>query len=152
MLEFTARGRRLRITCSPQWEAPRRGGGTTTRNARVVLQEQAGGRWEGRSTRIDETAHFIRGLLGMDRTQFCQVAMLPQGEFAGFLRAEAKVRADLLEKVPSVRGVTAHHRGVHMLRVLGDECRQPQEHMGTPKRAGQGTTWLDQTQPEEADA
>lgn len=67
-------------------------------------------------------------------------------------RIKALGRADLLEKVPSVRGVTAYHLGVHMLRVLGDECRQPQEHMGTPKRAGQGTTWLDQTQPQEADA
>ncbi len=106
VLEFTARGRRLRITRSPQWEAPKRGGGTTTRNAKVVLQELAGGRWEGRSTRIDETAHFVRGLLGMDRTQFCQVALLPQGEFAGFLRAEAKVRADLLEKLFDTRVFT----------------------------------------------
>lgn len=67
-------------------------------------------------------------------------------------RIKALGRADLLEKVPSARGVTAYHLGVHMLRVLGDECRQPQAHMGTPKPAGQGPTWLDQSQPEEATA
>lgn len=67
-------------------------------------------------------------------------------------RIEALGRADLLAGAAKEGPPTAYHLGVHMLRVLGDECRQPQEHMGTPKRAGQGTTWLDQTQPEETDA
>ena len=67
-------------------------------------------------------------------------------------RIKALGRADLLAGASKEGTPTAYHLGVHMLRVLGDECRQPQEHMGTPKRAGQGTTWLDQTQPEETDA
>lgn len=67
-------------------------------------------------------------------------------------RIEALGRADLLASAAKSEKLTAYHLGAHMLRVLGDECRQPQEHMGTPKRAGQGTTWLDQTQPEETDA
>ncbi|MFY1969588.1 hypothetical protein ACOTHT_30780 [Achromobacter xylosoxidans] len=67
-------------------------------------------------------------------------------------RIEALGRADIIFAATKADKLTAYHLGVHMLRVLGDECRQPQEHMGTPKRAGQGTTWLDQNQPEETDA
>lgn len=67
-------------------------------------------------------------------------------------RIEALGRADLLGGAAMVNKPTSYHLGVHMLRVLGDECRQPQEHMGTPKRAGQGKTWLDQTQPEEIES
>ena len=67
-------------------------------------------------------------------------------------RIEALGRADLLAGAAKAEKPTAYHLGVHMLRVLGDECRQPQAHMGTPKSAGQGPTWLDQNQPEEAEA
>ncbi|WP_445656845.1 hypothetical protein [Achromobacter sp. NCFB-sbj8-Ac1-l] len=67
-------------------------------------------------------------------------------------RIEALGRADILASAAKAERLTAYHLGAHMLRVLGDECRQPQAHMGTPKPAGQGSTWLDHNQPEEADA
>lgn len=67
-------------------------------------------------------------------------------------RIKALGRADIVDAFAKADKQTAYHLGVHMLRVLGDECRQPQAHMGTPKPAGQGTTWLDQNQPEEVDA
>jgi DNA repair protein SbcC/Rad50 len=43
-LEATIRGRLLRITRSPAWERPkRRGTGTTTQQASVIVEERTGG-------------------------------------------------------------------------------------------------------------
>ncbi|CUJ00873.1 hypothetical protein [Achromobacter aegrifaciens] len=66
-------------------------------------------------------------------------------------RIKALGRTDIVDSFAKAEKPTAYHLGVHMLRVLGDECRQPQAHMGTPSK-GQASTWLDQNQPEEADA
>ncbi|XRQ13654.1 AAA family ATPase [Actinomadura welshii] len=100
VLETTIRGRRLRITRSPAWERPKlRGTGTTTEHAKVVLEEFEDGAWAGLTTRLDEAGDLISGLLGMTAVQFCQVVMLPQGEFAGFLRAGADDRRKVLEKL-----------------------------------------------------
>ena len=53
-LEVTLRGRRLRLTRSPQWERPKqRGSGTVTQNAKVLLEELSAGAWTTLSTRLD---------------------------------------------------------------------------------------------------
>ncbi|MFC0040016.1 AAA family ATPase [Actinomadura rayongensis] len=99
-LETTIRGRRLRVTRSPAWERPKlRGTGTTSEKARVLLQEFERGAWTALSTRLDEAGEVVTRLLGMNPAQFCQVALLPQGEFAGFLRAGAEERRKVLEKL-----------------------------------------------------
>ncbi|MGK5552960.1 AAA family ATPase [Actinomadura kijaniata] len=99
VLEATIRGRRFRITRSPAWERPKlRGTGTTTENAKIVLEEHDGD-WTGLTTRIDEASDLVGQLLGMNRDQFCQVAMLPQGAFASFLRADAAERRKVLERL-----------------------------------------------------
>ncbi|MBE1537490.1 AAA family ATPase [Actinomadura algeriensis] len=100
VLETTVRGRRLRLTRSPEWERPKlRGTGTRKEQHKVLLEELVRGAWTGLSNRIDETADLIGDLLGMNAGQFCQVAMLPQGEFAGFLRAKADDRRKVLEQL-----------------------------------------------------
>ncbi|MDL4774678.1 AAA family ATPase [Actinomadura xylanilytica] len=100
VLETTIRGRRLRVSRSPAWDRPKlRGSGVTTEKARVVLEEREPGGWVGLSTRLDEAGDLISRLLGMNPTQFCQVALLPQGEFAGFLRAGADERRKVLERL-----------------------------------------------------
>ncbi|CNF67803.1 chromosome partition ATPase protein [Mycobacterium tuberculosis] len=100
VLETTIRGRRLRITRSPAWERPKlRGTGTTTEHAKVVLEEFEHGAWTGLTTRLDEAGDLVSRLLGMSAVQFCQVALLPQGEFAGFLRAGADERRRVLERL-----------------------------------------------------
>lgn len=100
VLEATVRGRRIRLSRSPVWERPKlRGSGTTTEQARVHLQECQAGDWTTRSTRLDETGLQVRTLLGLDMTQFCQVVLLPQGQFAEFLRADADRRRALLESL-----------------------------------------------------
>ncbi|MFG2089776.1 AAA family ATPase [Spirillospora sp. NPDC048824] len=100
VLETTIRGRRMRITRSPAWERPKlRGSGTTAEHAKVILEEFEHGAWVGLTTRLDEAGDLVPRLLGMNAVQFCQVALLPQGEFAGFLRAGADDRRKVLERL-----------------------------------------------------
>lgn len=95
-LEFTASGRRLRVTRSPEQVRPkRRGTGSVKAVASVVLEEFAHG-WQVRSTRIDEAAEVIADAVGLGLAQFQRIALLPQGEFSAFLRADARDRHRLL--------------------------------------------------------
>ncbi|MET8383623.1 AAA family ATPase [Streptosporangium canum] len=104
-LEVTIRGRRLKITRSPAWQRPKlRGTGTTRENEKALLQELTpSGEWTGLTTRVDEAGELIGTLLGMNAEQFFQVAMLPQGDFAKFLRADGEDRRKVLERLFSVR-------------------------------------------------
>ncbi|MEV4095012.1 AAA family ATPase [Streptosporangium saharense] len=104
-LEVTLRGRRLRITRSPAWQRPKlRGEGTTRENERALVQELTpSGEWNGLTTRVDEAGDLIGTLLGMNADQFFQVAMLPQGDFARFLRADGEDRRRVLERLFSVK-------------------------------------------------
>lgn len=106
-LEVTIRGRLLRIERSPAWQRPKlRGTGYTEEKAKVVVQERRGSAWQGLTTRADEAGDLIGGLLGMNADQFCQVAMLPQGDFARFLRADGAERRKLLERLFTVKVFT----------------------------------------------
>ncbi|MCW2767406.1 MAG: sbcC [Nocardioides sp.] len=99
-LEVTLSGRRFRIVRSPAWErAKKRGAGTTTQQASVTICEHADGEWAPLSSRLDETGHLISHLVGMNVTQFTQVAMLPQGRFQAFLRARSEERHKLLQQL-----------------------------------------------------
>ena len=99
-LEATMGGRRIRITRRPEQQRPkRRGEGTTTEQAKILLEESDGGTWRAVSTRAGEADDEIKDLMGMSAEQFHQVVLLPQGEFAQFLHAPADKRAELLEKL-----------------------------------------------------
>src|SRR5215470_9515859 len=99
-LEATLGGRRMRITRKPEQDrAKLRGTGTTTEQARVLLEEQASGSWRAVSTRVGEADAEIADLMGMSADQFFQVVLLPQGEFARFLHADAGDRAKLLQRL-----------------------------------------------------
>src|SRR4051794_23665150 len=95
--ELTLGAERLRVTRRPEQQRPKkRGEGVTTEQAKLTVQRLTDGRWEPVSTRIDEGSEHLRLRLGLDVHQFCQVVLLPQGDFARFLRAEPEHRADLL--------------------------------------------------------
>jgi len=99
-LEFTAGARRMRVCRSPEFTRPKkRGIGQTTVPARVVLDELVGAGWVNRGTRNDEVAMVLRELLGMGLEQFIKVVLLPQGDFAAFLRASPEERRSVLEKL-----------------------------------------------------
>ncbi len=99
-LEATMGGRRIRITRKPEQQRPkRRGGGTTTEQAKILLEESDGGMWRAVSTRAGEADDEIKDLMGMSAEQFYQVVLLPQGQFAQFLHADATDRQRLLQKL-----------------------------------------------------
>ncbi len=99
-LEATLGGRRMRITRKPEQERPKlRGAGTTTEQAKILLEECHGGTWHAVSTRAGEADQEIADLMGMSADQFFQVVLLPQGEFARFLHADAGDRAKLLQRL-----------------------------------------------------
>ncbi|MDT7571225.1 MAG: repair protein SbcC/Rad50 [Actinomycetota bacterium] len=99
-LEATLGGRRMRVTRSPEYDRPKKSGsGTTTQKAKVLLEERVGGQWTTLSTAFREAGDEIAELVGMSADQFFQVVLLPQGEFARFLRADSGDRAKLLEKL-----------------------------------------------------
>ncbi|MEP6649989.1 MAG: AAA family ATPase [Lapillicoccus sp.] len=99
-LEFGVGIRRFRVTRSPEFLRPKkRGDGFTKAPASVVLEEHARGRWHGVTTRADEVGDIVTEVLGMGLAQFSKVVLLPQGEFAAFLRATADERRTLLEKL-----------------------------------------------------
>ncbi|WP_055566731.1 AAA family ATPase [Streptomyces atriruber] len=121
-LELTVAGRRLEVTRQPPWERPKkRGTGTTTEKAQSWLREYdseaapeegtdtgAGpGGWKALSRSHQEIGEEITQLLGMSKEQFCQVVLLPQGDFARFLRADAEARGKLLGRLFDTRRFAA---------------------------------------------
>jgi exonuclease SbcC len=99
-LEMTIGGRRMRVTRKPEQERQKlRGTGTTTEQMKVLLEEFTGASWHAVSTRVGEADDEIRDLMGMSAGQFFQVVLLPQGQFAQFLHADAGDRAKLLQKL-----------------------------------------------------
>ncbi|MFC4000344.1 AAA family ATPase [Prauserella oleivorans] len=102
-LELTVQGHRLRVVRSPEYQRPkRRGDGFTTQQAKASLSwvgEPPPGLPADGITRIDEVSRTVQRLLGMSAEQFFQVVLLPQGEFARFLRADTAEREQLLERL-----------------------------------------------------
>ncbi|MEW2390617.1 SMC family ATPase [Streptomyces venezuelae] len=112
-LELTVAGRRLEVTRQPPWERPKkRGTGTTTEKAQSWLREYDSGEapdggWKALSRSHQEIGEEISQLLGMSKEQFCQVVLLPQGDFARFLRADAEARGKLLGRLFDTRRFAA---------------------------------------------
>ncbi|MHB1595796.1 MAG: AAA family ATPase, partial [Streptosporangiaceae bacterium] len=100
-LEFSLRGVRHKITRSPEYQRPKlRGAGFTTQAMRVHLQRaDRGGGWESRSSNKSEVAEMVGEAIGLSRDQFTQVMLLPQGEFARFLRSDDDARRTVLTKI-----------------------------------------------------
>ncbi len=99
-LVATLAGRRFELTRTPAWQRPKkRGTGTTAQQASVRVRERVGGSWTTLTTRLDEAGHLVTTLLGMNLAQFTQVAMLPQGRFQAFLRADSDERQRLLQRL-----------------------------------------------------
>ncbi|WP_344604755.1 SMC family ATPase, partial [Sporichthya brevicatena] len=99
-LEVTIGGRRLRITRTPEQSRPKvRGEGMTTEPAKALLERWTGAGWDLVSNRVGEADDEITTRLGMTADQFFQVILLPQGEFARFLRAPSDERVVLLERL-----------------------------------------------------
>jgi exonuclease SbcC len=131
-LELTAGGRRLRLTRRPEQPRPKkRGTGTTVEKAfaalseyrttsRGHLQPKAAGAWHALSLSHQEIGEEITQLLGMNREQFCQVVLLPQGDFARFLRADAGERGVVLGRLFDTSRFAAAEEWLAEQRRLGE--------------------------------
>ncbi len=99
--EFSARGRHFEVSRSPAWDKPSARGknGFTVQQANTLLRERVDGEWIEKSGRNDEAGAEITDVLGMNRDQFTRVVMLPQGDFAAFLRSKAADRLELLQSL-----------------------------------------------------
>jgi exonuclease SbcC len=99
--EFSAQGRHFEVSRTPAWNKPSARGknGFTEQKANTLLRERVDGAWLEKSGRNDEAGAEIIALLGMDREQFTRVVMLPQGDFAAFLRSKASERLVLLQSL-----------------------------------------------------
>ncbi|RNL70295.1 SMC family ATPase [Streptomyces sp. I6] len=105
-LDLTVGGRRLEVTRRPAQPRPKKKGtGVTVEKAQSRLREYdaARGEWTALSRSHQEIGDEIGQLVGMSREQFCQVVLLPQGDFARFLRADAEARGKLLGRLFDTR-------------------------------------------------
>ena len=99
-LELSLAGVRYRVRRTPEYDRPkRRGEGTTRQAASVHLERLEGGGWTSLSANKAEAGELITEAVGLNRDQFTQVMLLPQGEFARFLRSSDDDRRVLLTKL-----------------------------------------------------
>jgi len=130
-----------RVRRTPAYDrAKKRGSGTVRQNSTVKLWrltavpddpelEPVG---EIVSTRLDEAGAELTAIVGLDRTQFVQTMVLPQGEFAGFLRAEPEHRRVLLQRI---FGTEVYDRLEHR---LDEERKIAQRAVESGRQAVQG--------------
>ncbi|MFZ7086771.1 AAA family ATPase [Curtobacterium sp. RRHDQ10] len=92
-----------RVRRTPAYERPKqRGSGTVKQQAsarlwRLAAVDDPVG--EPLSETTQEIGAEIARVVGLDRAQFVQTVVLPQGEFARFLRAPGEVRRELLQSL-----------------------------------------------------
>lgn len=97
----------FRVRRTPAYDRPKKRGTGSAREQSTVtlwrLPADVGPDPEGAgevvATRLDEAGAELQRIVGLDRTQFVQTVVLPQGEFASFLRANPEDRRGLLQKI-----------------------------------------------------
>jgi exonuclease SbcC len=100
VLELSLRGVRYRITRVPEHQRlKKRGEGFTRQPTRVHLERLHDGRWTSLSSNKAEVGELVGEAVGLTREQLTQVALLPQGEFARFLRSDDDERRTLLTRL-----------------------------------------------------
>lgn len=102
-LEVSFGPRRFIIDRTLQHTAPRRGAktadDTVTRQASMSLVEVVAGEHRQLTTRVDEAQQLLRNVIGLTREQFTSVVLLPQGDFARFLKASSNDREAILRQL-----------------------------------------------------
>lgn len=95
-LTFDYAGKEYRVRRNPEYERPRtRGAGTTTEKANAELYYP-----DGRIvTKLKEVNKAVVDLMGIDRHQFTQIAMIAQGDFLKLLLASTEERKKIFQKL-----------------------------------------------------
>ena len=95
-LTFSNGGKTYKIKRNPTYERTKlRGTGTTEKKADAELLMPDGKIITG-TKEVDEK---IRDILGVDKDQFCQIAMIAQGEFRELLLADTETRRKTFQKI-----------------------------------------------------
>ncbi|GHU70734.1 nuclease SbcCD subunit C [Spirochaetia bacterium] len=132
-LEFSLGEKHFFAERSPKQEKKKkRGSGSTIAEETVVLYEIIDGEKTNPSSKKSEADQKIRELIGLDAEEFFKIVLLPQGEFAEFLRQNTSERQKVLgklfpvEKAAQVRELAqekardAETKAAEAARVLGD--------------------------------
>lgn len=103
-LVFSTTAGTFRVRRTPKYERPKaRGSGTTTKNATATLwrlgSPDAEGGGEPLATRPTEVGPEIVEAIGLTKSQFIGTVILPQGEFAAFLKAHVRDRQAILQRI-----------------------------------------------------
>ncbi|MBQ7858869.1 MAG: SMC family ATPase [Faecalibacterium sp.] len=100
-LVFEYRGVHYTVQRSPEYDRPaKRGGGMVTQKAEALL-EFADGR--APVTRASEVTETVGRIIGLDRRQFMQIAMIAQGDFLKLLTADTKERSAIFREIFGTR-------------------------------------------------
>jgi len=133
-LEFEAEGRHWVLTRSPAQARPsaRGGAGLVGDPSKVVLAEAG---VEGAVlTRKRDVSERLADLVGLDKAQFEQVVLIPQGRFEEVLKARTQERADLLAKLFPV---DVYIRTTEALRQLAADRRDAYEALAAGRRVAE---------------
>ena len=95
-LTFSYSGQIYRVRRNPEYQRPaRRGGGMTLQRAEAELYYP-----DGRvCTRTREVTAEVTRIIGLDRDQFCRIAMIAQGEFLKLLLAATEERKNIFRQI-----------------------------------------------------
>ena len=96
MLEFEYRGKIYKITRNPEYERPKaKGDGMTKQTAKAELTCPD----QSVISKPKEVKQKINDILGIDRSQFAQIAMIAQGDFRKLLFAATDERQKIFQKL-----------------------------------------------------
>lgn len=99
-LTFSARGHTYRVERTPAYERPaKRGNRMTVQRAQAFLSELRDDGPAGLTRTNQETSQTIQNLIGLNAEQFTKIIMLPQGQFAQFLKAGPQEREPILQQL-----------------------------------------------------
>ena len=95
-LEFEYGGKKYTVRRSPEYMRPsKRGGGMTKQSAESELR-LPDGRIVSKNKEVNDEIH---GIMGVDKSQFCQIAMIAQGDFLKLLLAKTGSRIEIFREI-----------------------------------------------------
>lgn len=95
-LTFSYGGKLYTVRRNPEYERPaKRGTGTTVQRAEAVLAYPDG----HTVTKLKDVNQAVREILGVDRNQFSQIAMIAQGDFMKLILADTKERQVIFRQI-----------------------------------------------------
>jgi exonuclease SbcC len=99
-LTFSYDGKRYTVRRNPEYERPaKRGGGTTIQKADAELRLPDG----SLVTKPREVNAALIGIIGLNRSQFSQIAMIAQGDFLKLLLADTRSRQEIFREIFKTR-------------------------------------------------